>query len=274
MAKRRHSSTSNSREKVQSPAVAHIPPEAAQAVEAVAGIPGPGRWLVFDFVSTSLFSLKRSDATSSVGRTHVIPTPYSVKMAFLSASLRLGGAPDGEVLVVALRDATFRIGVPRRAIVTHTIVKVRQEPKVSKPTEPYIPAIAFREFAFLDGPLSVAVDLISISEPVALQLVQLAPMISYLGKRGSFFQYLEGRREEELDTTFTQPVAGILEPPPLLHFAHMDDFGPEATFDSLNSYNSTSIRRDKHRSFVETVIPLGLINSGPGFSEFSAETNP
>ena len=56
----------------------------------VAGIPGPGRWLVAKYQPAALFSLKVSSATSSVGKTLIVPTPYSIKMAFVDAAFRAG----------------------------------------------------------------------------------------------------------------------------------------------------------------------------------------
>jgi hypothetical protein len=61
-----------------------------EQVTAVAGIPGPGRWLIAEYQPTALFSLKISSATSSVGKTLVVPTPYSIKMALVDAAFRTG----------------------------------------------------------------------------------------------------------------------------------------------------------------------------------------
>jgi hypothetical protein len=50
----------------------------------------------------------------------------------------------------------------------------------------------------------------------------------------------------------------------------MDDFGPELDFETVNSYSSKPIKRDRHRAFIRTVVPLGLHRVGPGFSEYRA----
>jgi hypothetical protein len=46
------------------------------------------RWLVFRYRPVTLFSLKMSRATSTVGKTLLTPKPYAVKMAFVDAALR------------------------------------------------------------------------------------------------------------------------------------------------------------------------------------------
>jgi hypothetical protein len=93
----------------------------------VAGVPGPGRWLVFDYEPTSLFSLKMAAATSSVGKSLVTPTPYAVKMAFVDAAFCTGRGEAAAELVRTLADCEVRVGVPQRAVLTHTLIKVRQE---------------------------------------------------------------------------------------------------------------------------------------------------
>jgi hypothetical protein len=79
-------------------------------------------------------------------------------------------------------------------------------------------------------------------------------------------------RERELGPEFAQPIdsGGTLLLPERAHVAPLDDFGPEASLAVLSSYAPSSPKRDRHRRFVQTVVPLGLVNSGPGFSEYGS----
>jgi hypothetical protein len=111
----------------------------------IAGILGPGRWLVVDYDPTALFSLKISMATSSVGKTLVVPTPYAIKMALIDAAFRRDYTePDCEALLRSLIQVTVRTGPGPGAVVTHTFVKVRQESRDSDPLRPYSSTIAYR----------------------------------------------------------------------------------------------------------------------------------
>ncbi len=232
--------------------------------------PSLGRWLVFSYEPTTLFSLKMSRATSSVGRTLLIPTPYAAKMAFVDAAFKVGWPGEITALVAALASVDVRIGVPEQAVITHTIIKIRQEPKDRKSGPAYIPAVAYREFVYLRGSLRWAFDLAEAPDWLAASLIEIAPGINYIGKRGSFIQFMGYGRDFELGPAFTQPLnGGEVKPTSGMQIAVLDDFGPEANFDALNSFSSVSIRRDRHRVFRETLVPLGLINVGPGFSEFS-----
>ncbi|HEY8475536.1 MAG TPA: hypothetical protein VIN09_01560, partial [Chloroflexota bacterium] len=239
--------------------------------EAVAGVPGPGRWLSIHYLPTALFSLKTSLATSSVGRTLLLPTPYAIKMAMVDAAFRLGLAEHiCADLVGRLARVSVRIAPPAAAVVTHTFVKIRQESREGDRLRPYGPNIAYREFVHHAGLWRWAFDLGSGDAELASLLVRLAPRVSYVGKRGSFVQFVGMERLVELTEEFTVP----LEPgapwrmPDRWHAAVLDDFGPEADLATLSSYSPLTPKRDRHRRFVHTLVPLGLISSGPGFSEY------
>ncbi len=236
-------------------------------------------WIVFQYAPVSLFSLKSSRATSTAGKTLLTPTPYAIKMAFLDVALRHELTDDPQGLVEWLAKAELRIGVPEHACVTGTIQRVRQETRDAERKEdpdlaPYRATIAMREFVYYHGVLRFAFDLTTCSEKLVALLLQAAPSINYLGKRGSFLQYLNSAYQADLDATFTRPSddpEGRL--PPSGHRAVLDDFGTKPSFAALNSFSSTEMRRGIDRKFVETIIPLDVYNSGPGFVHYSASAS-
>jgi hypothetical protein len=237
---------------------------------------GPGRWLVFRYAPVTLFSLKMSQATSTAGKTLLVPTPYAVKMAFLDAALRHGLADDADELVNGLAKTNVRIGVPRHACVTGTIQMVRQETREDeRKRNPGLPwyrtNIAMREFVHYQGDLRRAFEHDTSHLELMLQLRQVAPAVNYLGKRGSFFQYVGYLEQQDLDFTFTRALGkDLAEPAVGVLRATLDDFGSGATFGALNSFSPSKIKWDIHRRFVETVVPFSLHNTGPGFTHYCA----
>jgi hypothetical protein len=261
-------------------AASHPPPKVAESRERlslehletstiIAEVAGPGRWLVIRYAPVALFSLKASFATSSVGRSLVVPTPYAIKMAFVDAAFRtrLSDAACDEFLR-SLVGIDIRVSPPSRAVVTHTFVKVRQEPKVSKPNEPYIAAISYRDFVAHKGQWLWAFDLVGCDAETAARLVDLAPCIRYVGKRGSFVQYVGVERRVAVDKHFTWPVGDGMPVLATCHFVQLDDFGPDADLGILSSFTQTKAKRDKHRRFVSTMVPVGIVATGPGFTEY------
>jgi hypothetical protein len=238
---------------------------------AVVGVSGAGRWLLFEYRPTSLFSLKTSLATSAVGKSLVIPTPYSIKMAFVDASFRVGHSDaDCAEILQGLISSDVRIRSTVYVCVTQTFVKIRQEPKTPRLYEPYIDTIAYRELVHCAGIWGWAFDLASLPQDIPDRLVKLAPCINYVGKRGSFIQYEEVFRVADLGPEYTQPLkpgeAWTL--PKRVHIAVLDDFGPEADLTIMSSFSKNRAERGKHRVFTETIVPVGIVNSGPGFTEY------
>jgi hypothetical protein len=240
----------------------------------IAGIPGPGRWLVADYEPTALFSLKISLATSTVGKTLVVPTPYAIKMALVDAAFRCRyPEADCAALLKSLIPLALRISPGSTALVTHTFVKVRQESRDSDPLRPYTSTIAYREISFHGDSWQWAFDLAAGDDALAQWLVGLLPHISSVGKRGSFIQFRGLSRRLELGNNFTQPIqmTAAWSPPPRAHVVPLDDFGPEADLETLSSFTTKRPKRDKHRRFVDTIVPIGIVNSGPGFTEYRRE---
>jgi len=221
-------------------------------------------WLIFQYRPTALFSLKTSRATSTVGKTLLVPTPYAVKMAFLEVGMRTGRLPDPDEFVRLLAGTLVRIGVPDDACVTGTIQKIRQEPKKATAEQPYIANVALREIVHFRGVFALAFQ-----EPEQPGiLMDLAPAINYFGKRGSFMQYEGFEERAVLDAGFTKGLLEEGDQPSRCHLATLDDFGPEANFDALNSFSETPMKRNRHRGWLETVVPLGVHNLGPGFVHY------
>jgi len=245
-----------------------------ESTEPIESVPGPGRWLVTEYQPTALFSLKTSQATSSVGVSLVIPTPYAIKMAFVDAAFRTGLPDDDcERFLRSLVKVDLRIAPAKAAVVTNTFLKVRQESRDGDPLRPYIPSIAYRELVYLDGAWLWAFDVAGCDHPAATHLVRLARHVNYVGKRGSFVQFTKAFRLADLGPKFTRPLrTGSPQAFPTgVHVRQLDDFGPEASLEILSSFTKTEPRRDRHRKFVETIIPAPLVNTGPGFSEYHCE---
>jgi hypothetical protein len=225
---------------------------------------------VATYVPTALFALKLSAATSAVGKTLLVPTMYAIKMALVDAAFR-AGYPDATcgAVLQALASVEVRIAPTARAVVTHTFCKIRQEPKTPSREHPYIASVAYREVVHAAGEWRWAFDLAALDDEAAGWLVELLPHVSWIGKRGSFVQFLGLARQPDLSVEFTQPHAenGFLMPY-RWHVADLDDFGPEASLEVLSSYSASRVQRGRHRRFVQTIVPLGLVNVGPGFSEY------
>src|SRR6266699_2675723 len=175
-------------------------------------------WVIAVYHQVSLFSLKPSDTTSTGGKSLLVPSPYSIKMAVLDAAIRAYGVRIGSEVFTLLRESAIALSPPPYIIVNNCFVRIqkrrrpksRKERASGKRTEegttslledeegegeeeaageglgPYGRSISFREYVQYSGPLGLALQ-VSESDKAA-RLSQLLPLINYLGKRGGFFQ--------------------------------------------------------------------------------------
>lgn len=236
-------------------------------------------WMTAHYLPVSFFSLKPAGVTSSGGKTLLVPTPFSIKMALLSAAICSRGRQEGERLFPLLRDSTLYLEPPADILVIKSFSKIRRELKDKTNPEkaqrarerkeyPLQPTIAYREYVSYTGSLRLACQLPDES-PLLSSLADLLMQINYLGKRGGFFQIVE------------QPQASAEQPQG--HFIHLtaeypqdfelagtlqmlDDCGPGMTFAKANIYDGAKIVLHRDRVLRHIVLPYRQARSSRSYS--------
>lgn len=235
-------------------------------------------WLIAEYQPTTLFTLKPANATSSGGKTLVVPTPFAVKMALLDAGIRTRGVDVGREIFPTLRDLAVAARPPDRLVVSNTFTKILR-PHKGGPRDsngagletPMGNTIAFREYVQFGGPLALAIDVQDVDADLAHLLERLLAQINYLGKRGGFMQLTQPpERAEALSDTFTRlnpdgmPAAfnlnGMLQV--------LDDCGPRMTFEHADIYSGKYLYagRDTGRVLHHVVLPYRVARSSRGFT--------
>jgi hypothetical protein len=228
------------------------------------------KWLLASFKPVTLFSLRMSVATSSAAKTLLVPTPYSLKLALVDAAFRAGGEAFARGILNSVKSAEVRFRPPEHAVVTNTFVKVRRQRKKPTPDKPYISSIAFREFCFHLGTLEVAICVTSLSPKEVEDVVQSLRHINYLGKRGSFFQFLRAWYETQLPAGFTTPIPGQV---PDVSGYRVTQFLDELVetdsadlFDRINTYSDKEI--GKHRTLKPNLLPYKVKSSSKSYTHY------
>jgi len=226
-------------------------------------------WLIADYQPVTLFSLKNSLATSSGGKSLLVPTPYALKMALLDAACRVWGVSQAEAAWPTLRDLPMAVSLPERAVVTNLFTRIlkprRSQPGPGSPDAgPLGRTIAFREYVWAEGELSVALDV----QKDDLKVSDLLLQIDYLGKRGGFMQILRPpqlldalpdsfiRLNPDDPTTFDS--RGLMQV--------LDDCGPKMTFEQANVYSGKRVRVGAERILHHVVLPYRLTRSSKSYS--------
>lgn len=229
-------------------------------------------WMLAKYRPTGIFSLKSSAATSSGAKTLLVPTMYAVKMALVDAAFRAG--EDGESVFEEVKGLKIRFKPPRHAAVTHGFIKIQRERrgdsaegKELKLKSPFQPTVAYREFCSFTGDLTVAVEI----EERSSLLENLAPIVGYFGKRGSFFQFTGVEYSDRLPDRFTFPLS---EPPREFSLnaivQPLDDLGQKASFDAINTYSTSKAKLGRDRVIVQTAIPYEMVSSSRGYTLYQS----
>ncbi len=226
------------------------------------------RWLIARYSPVSLFSLRMSAATSWAARTNIAPTPYAVKMALIDAAFRVEGLALAKRAFECIANCEIRFQLPERLVLNGTLVKILREPKNKKKSpDTYIRSIAYREFIFFPDSFHVAIYAGCFSVEDIKLIADLFRHINYFGKRGSFCTCEGvGIFEAGLPGGYSFPIkASISSLPSNIIIQHLDDFGPGATFEKVNTYSGVRINA-KDRVFMPTVFPYRLQTTGQSFS--------
>jgi hypothetical protein len=240
------------------------------------------RWLVARYQPVGLFSLKPGEATSTGGKSLLMPTPFAIRTALLDAAIRVRGVADGPRAFEVIRALRLALALPERAAVTGLFAKIlKPEREGEERGRAMQRTIAFREYVHLVGSLGLALG----GEPDCLEDVgPLLLHITYLGKRGAFFQLLAP--PERVETPDDRPPEGFIplvpwdqagaaapagRPAfPLGHIQRLDDWGQDLTFEKVNVYTSEKVSLGRDRVRFDVVLPYRLVRAGWGFAVYEA----
>lgn len=248
-------------------------------------------WVVTEYEACSLFSLKSSAATSSAGKTLLVPTPFALKMALLDVAIRIRGLDQAKKDFDWLRDLDVAVIPAQKAVVTNLFAKIQkprrndkdksdaksqsEESDVDAEVEeagsgPFGPTIAYREYVYLQGSLNFAFQ--TANNSYEAQVLEVLPalltQVNYLGKRGGFFQLLNlPENLEELPENFVPLtnqskifVGEILQ--------QLDDCGEDLTFEKADIYSDKKIKSGKDRTFRPIILPYKLVRSSRSYSYY------
>jgi hypothetical protein len=229
-------------------------------------------WVVAEYEATALFSLKPASATSSGGRTLLVPTPFAIKMALLDIVCRVEGVAVAEVACEWLSAAQVAIRPPQHIVVNNTFMKVlrpRRNPAAEGSADAgyFGRTIAYREFAYYGDTFGFALEANQQKQAVALQSWLIG--INYLGKRGGFIQVQSVPEiiDSKIGIEFIRISGEIGD---VFHLdsvmTQLDDTGADLTFEKASIYSGKRITLGKERLLKHVVLPYRLVSSSRGYS--------
>lgn len=209
------------------------------------------------FKPMTLFSLRDSNSTNSGAKSLLLPSPYAIKMAFISQAISLGGVDFNNIENFrVIRDAKISYRIDGDICVNNCFVKIQKQ----RDKEPFKSTISFREYVYMNGYLELIFDVSKQTDVDFLK--QYLYTINYLGKRSCFYQFI--KYNDVPNIANVEPfnmnkfsIGGVIQ--------EYDDFASKLSFKDVNSYNSsTKTMRDKE--FL--ILPLQIASSSKSFTMY------
>lgn len=234
------------------------------------------QWLIAPYQPSTFFTLKPASATSSGGKSLLLPTPFAIKMALLDAALRTQGKNAGAILFPQIKNLRIAIKLPDVAVVNNTFVKILRPHKSGVKVTgtglqtPMGNTIAFREYVSYHGEMALAFQ-----GMLAAELTPLLLNVNYFGKRGGFFQltrlpethrWTDETLAENGYTLLTQSTTEAFNPQGILQM--VDDCGEKMTFEHADIYSGKKITLGKERILHHVILPYRLEHSSKSYSYF------
>ena len=210
---------------------------------------------------TALFSLRNSNSTNSGAKSLFLPSPYAVKMAFLSQAISLGGIDfeNNPRLFEIVRNVKISYFVKGNFCVNNCFVKIQKQ----RDNDPFRPTVSFREYVFLSDDIEIIFE--TETEKGGAFLKTYLHCINYFGKRGCFFQFVAYKEiPSEPNVKVFDPhdwSAGIMQ--------EYDDFDQSLTFEKVNSYSEVKTRRNKQI----LVLPLVCYSASKSYTRYVCNGN-
>jgi hypothetical protein len=253
--------------------------QSAKAVANTATVSeAPPRWLVLTYEPVSLFSLRSTYSMSKGGKTLLLPTPYSVKMALIDAVFRFASLDVAKAMFDRIKARRIRFQPPSECVVQNTFVKIRQEERGADSGQ-YVSTIAYRELVFFAGTLGIAMEATNWTEEELATVIEAAMHVNYFGKRGSFFQFTGSTLLDELPAGYSIADGQLTGMMPLGLYGvtqYLDDFGPDLCkdkdgFERISTYHDKDIKQGKHRVLVSTLVPYRRVEATRSFTRYTSQ---
>lgn len=228
-------------------------------------------WYVTTFQPVSLISLKLATATSTGGKSLLLPTPFAFKMALLNVVIQTAGLAEGQARWPLIRDGQVALYGPEQIAVTNTFTKILK-PMKGKPTldeetgltRSMINTIGFREYIQWQGTVQIAFAPGTATE---IAWSQWLTMIYYFGKRGGFVQAVEACQQLPTLPAYFSRLDQVADEFLLQGTLQMmDDCAPEVPFDQIDIYSTKALRLGKERLLRPIILPYRVERSSRGYT--------
>ena len=131
---------------------------------------------------TTLFSLRDSNSTSSGAKSLFLPSPYAIRMAFLSQAISLGGEDfyENNKHFKIIGDTKISYRINGNFCVNNCFIKIQKQ----RGNDPFKSTVSFREYIYIDDCIEIIFDVKDDEDVIFLK--QYLHLIIILAREDAF----------------------------------------------------------------------------------------
>jgi len=179
-------------------------------------------YLKITFFQSSPFSLRVSEATAKLGKSHLCPTPHCIKSALIDRYAETNTENELIAFLKLIDRLSFSFLLPDLIIVNQTFYKKMKPARDDAESEDaYTSTIMYQEYVHYPE-FSLLIDVTNLTEDECQVLIHTFVKINYLGKKDSLISYKEHSFVLELPKNAIKPLSITKDPNGMV--IRMDDF--------------------------------------------------
>lgn len=227
-------------------------------------------YLKITFIQSSPFSLRVSESTAKMGKTHLCPTPHCIKSTLIDRYSE--GKTESEVIAFLkiIDTLTMIFELPNKIVVNQSFyTKLKPARTDAKSDDAFTSTIMYQEYVQYPE-FSIFIDVTHLSKDQRQILITTFNKINYLGKKDSLVSYKDYQIISELPKKVVKPLS-ISDPIGMI--ISMDDFchtrKPNSEKEFLSDLRLTGgYGKYKERSFIDYVFPYRIRNGGRKYTMY------
>jgi len=205
-------------------------------------------WLIAKYKSTTLFSLKESNATSKGAKSLIVPSQYAIKLTIINSFIQKYSIKKLEKNFCWIKSLEILVKSSCDIVVNNCFLRIQTLSRGNK--NEYQSTVAFREYVYLNNPIYIAINIDKLDNEKVNILKSVLVHINYFGKRGCFFQIIPDikgnffKEKDNLDYGYGQKLDKTNYLTSLLY--ELDDFGQKIhKFSQVNNYKKDKTDRNR-----------------------------
>lgn len=164
------------------------------------------RYLQITYMQASLFSLRVSDSTAKVGKSHLCPTPHVIKSALIDKYAQTHSETELRSFLKLIAPLSIYFQLPKDIVVNQGFYTQLKPARDDSATDnAFDTSIMYKEYVQYPT-ITLFIDLLSMTDAQLSDLILTLSCINYLGKKDALVTYTDHTIVTSLPDKIIRPI--------------------------------------------------------------------